>query len=405
MGTVVSSLHRLKDSDNKEGAFFIFGDLSVRLEGQFALQFNLYEMRDNLAAHVRSIISEKFTVQGPKVFPGLSESTPLTRSFSEQGVRLRVRKEPRLLLRKNGPSDAKYVPRTYKRSQQMKEEESEEVLGSPESSRHSQVEQHGSMQSPLEGPHAQQMGLVGSYPGSQQSTGTYDSYSQEHIAKRPRTGSEHSQLSYHGQQSAFAQQSQQMAPFGQQRSAPMVTPPAYVDDKYRKKGSNNQQSYASYPQPSPQGMYGGHQYSFSPNTFRGGYFPPQFNTQQGIESPSYEQPPQTHYPPQPQAQYQHLPGYGGQPSPSLQHYGMVDDGSRQPGMSQAEMGHPQYGRMTSGAGYGTMMGNQGDRRSGFVVPVQHGFSQLGQTVSAGSMARSPGVPITTGPGPMDNTYQ
>ncbi|KMU88941.1 hypothetical protein CIHG_06742 [Coccidioides immitis H538.4] len=48
-GTLVSSLHRLKDIDNSDGGFFVFGDLSVRVEGEFRLKFNLFEMR-NFAA-------------------------------------------------------------------------------------------------------------------------------------------------------------------------------------------------------------------------------------------------------------------------------------------------------------------------------------------------------------------
>ena len=33
-------------ADNRlDGGFFVFGDLSVKLEGEFRLQFNLYEMR------------------------------------------------------------------------------------------------------------------------------------------------------------------------------------------------------------------------------------------------------------------------------------------------------------------------------------------------------------------------
>ncbi|KAI8373872.1 hypothetical protein BD560DRAFT_393816 [Blakeslea trispora] len=36
-----------------------------------------------------------FQVYSPKSFPGMSESTFLTRSFSDQGVRIRIRKEPR----------------------------------------------------------------------------------------------------------------------------------------------------------------------------------------------------------------------------------------------------------------------------------------------------------------------
>ena len=67
-GTLVSSLHRLKDVDNNgktllwmvfsmaaryadmvdqfsDGAFFVFGDLSVKLEGEYRLKFTLFEMR------------------------------------------------------------------------------------------------------------------------------------------------------------------------------------------------------------------------------------------------------------------------------------------------------------------------------------------------------------------------
>ncbi|GAN08126.1 hypothetical protein MAM1_0190c07633 [Mucor ambiguus] len=60
-GSVVQSLHKLKDTNNTEGAFFIFADISIRIEA----------------------------------FPGMSESTDLTRSFSDQGVRIRIRKEAR----------------------------------------------------------------------------------------------------------------------------------------------------------------------------------------------------------------------------------------------------------------------------------------------------------------------
>jgi hypothetical protein len=59
-GTLVSSLHRLKDVDNSgeycsrserasltsaDGGFFVFGDLSVKIEGDFRLKFTLFEMR------------------------------------------------------------------------------------------------------------------------------------------------------------------------------------------------------------------------------------------------------------------------------------------------------------------------------------------------------------------------
>ncbi|CEP17995.1 hypothetical protein [Parasitella parasitica] len=94
-GTVVQSLHKLKDHDNTDGGFFIFSDISVRLEGYYRLKFTLYEIDGSLVNRLCSIVSDVFQVYSPKSFPGMSESTFLTRSFSDQGVRIRIRKEPR----------------------------------------------------------------------------------------------------------------------------------------------------------------------------------------------------------------------------------------------------------------------------------------------------------------------
>ncbi|KAI9758850.1 MAG: hypothetical protein M4579_002796 [Chaenotheca gracillima] len=118
-GTLVSSLHRLKDVDNTDGGFFVFGDLSVKLEGNFRLRFSLFEMIKQEVVHLTSIISETFTVFPSKTFPGMAESTFLSRSFGDQGVRLRIRKEPRTMIKRAGPSGmiTEDYPRPY--SQQM----------------------------------------------------------------------------------------------------------------------------------------------------------------------------------------------------------------------------------------------------------------------------------------------
>ncbi|ORY02827.1 hypothetical protein K493DRAFT_207704 [Basidiobolus meristosporus CBS 931.73] len=94
-GTLASSLYKLKDVDNTDGGFFVFSDVSVRVEGQFRLQFSLFEIISQSAVPLATAYSDVFTVYPPKLFPGMAESTFLSRSFSDQGVRIRIRKEHR----------------------------------------------------------------------------------------------------------------------------------------------------------------------------------------------------------------------------------------------------------------------------------------------------------------------
>ncbi|KAJ5701922.1 Velvet factor, partial [Penicillium malachiteum] len=72
------------DVDNSDGGFFVFGDLSVKIEGEYRLKFTLFEMR---------------------TFPGMMESTFLSRSFADQGVKLRIRKEPRTMMKRPRPDE------------------------------------------------------------------------------------------------------------------------------------------------------------------------------------------------------------------------------------------------------------------------------------------------------------
>ncbi|KAH9840338.1 heterodimeric complex [Teratosphaeria destructans] len=94
IGTSSSSLHKLKDINNHDGGFFIFGDLSIKRTGVHRLRFNLFDSNAAEGAHfITSIDSEPFEVVTSKDFRGLQESTHLSRTFSDQGVRLRLRKE------------------------------------------------------------------------------------------------------------------------------------------------------------------------------------------------------------------------------------------------------------------------------------------------------------------------
>ncbi|KAL1965045.1 hypothetical protein VTN77DRAFT_6105 [Rasamsonia byssochlamydoides] len=117
-GTLVSSLHRLKDVDNTDGGFFVFGDLSIKIEGEFRLKFTLFEMRKDTVTGLKSIISDRFQVLPPKNFPGMAESTFLSRSFADQGVKLRIRKEARNMMKRAGPrpEDFQNIPRSPDRT-------------------------------------------------------------------------------------------------------------------------------------------------------------------------------------------------------------------------------------------------------------------------------------------------
>ncbi|KAL8851678.1 MAG: hypothetical protein Q9221_003409 [Calogaya cf. arnoldii] len=96
-----------------DAGFFIFPDICVRKEGHFRLRYTLFEMCKTEAVTIKSIISDVFkgksvhtddhaakvnrmdTVYSAKGFPGMTESSDITRRLGEQGVKLRTRKEPR----------------------------------------------------------------------------------------------------------------------------------------------------------------------------------------------------------------------------------------------------------------------------------------------------------------------
>ncbi|KAI9321897.1 velvet factor-domain-containing protein [Dichotomocladium elegans] len=95
-GPTVSSLYRLRDIDNSDAAFFVFGDLAVKKEGKYRLLFSLFEIVEGEVQNRKTVMSDVFTVYLPKCFPGPCEGTFLSRAFCDQGVKMRIRKEHRL---------------------------------------------------------------------------------------------------------------------------------------------------------------------------------------------------------------------------------------------------------------------------------------------------------------------
>lgn len=101
--------------------YFIFPDLSVRHEGRYRLRFSLYEESKDqadmvtparegepreFAVHRIEVKSKPFTVFSAKKFPGLAESTALSRIVAEQGCRVRIRRDVRMRRRGDGRRDA-----------------------------------------------------------------------------------------------------------------------------------------------------------------------------------------------------------------------------------------------------------------------------------------------------------
>ncbi|VUC35135.1 unnamed protein product [Clonostachys rosea] len=100
--------------------YFIFPDLSVRHEGQYRLSFSLFETtkeeidfdmdptEGDLPPGVdwrMEIKTNPFDVYSAKKFPGLMESTALSKEVADQGCRVRIRRDVRMRKRETKPRD------------------------------------------------------------------------------------------------------------------------------------------------------------------------------------------------------------------------------------------------------------------------------------------------------------
>ncbi|KAK4183843.1 velvet factor-domain-containing protein [Podospora australis] len=125
-----------------EAGYFLFPDLSVRHEGRYRLTFNLYEEtkedkdRDPQTEEApqsangayppstggsfdfrMEIKSNDFLVYSAKKFPGLAESTALSRMVAEQGCRVRIRRDVRMRRREpKGAADYENADDEYGRN-------------------------------------------------------------------------------------------------------------------------------------------------------------------------------------------------------------------------------------------------------------------------------------------------
>ncbi|KAF9332938.1 hypothetical protein BG006_004190 [Podila minutissima] len=113
MGSLVVSPILLNNPEGVPGWYFSFPDLSIRTEGVYTLKFSLMrfgsfdflsgEDGQQVSTLVAEEMSEPFTVFSAKKFPGMTESTELSKAFAKQGLKIPIRND--LRVRKNADKD------------------------------------------------------------------------------------------------------------------------------------------------------------------------------------------------------------------------------------------------------------------------------------------------------------
>ncbi|CAN8097889.1 unnamed protein product [Discula destructiva] len=98
-GNTCTSGHVVKDDRGVHNMMFCLSDISVKKEGSYRLKFCLFKLNTTTGdvENLTSICSQPFTTSSGRHFPGMSESTSMTRLLVDAGVRLRLRKESRAM--------------------------------------------------------------------------------------------------------------------------------------------------------------------------------------------------------------------------------------------------------------------------------------------------------------------
>lgn len=98
-GNTCTSGHVVKDDRGVHNMMFCLNDISVKKEGTYRLRFCLFKLNTTTGEveKLTSVCSEPFTTYSGRHFPGMSESTSMTRLLVDAGVRLRLRKESKAM--------------------------------------------------------------------------------------------------------------------------------------------------------------------------------------------------------------------------------------------------------------------------------------------------------------------
>lgn len=281
--------------------YFIFPDLSVRHEGKYRLSFalleNLSEVKDldpndpnvihdgnRFVTNRCEVKSAPFTVFSAKKFPGLSESTALSRMVAEQGCRVRIRRDVRMRRRENksskewdGYDDNDEYGQQARRTATPEAYGAQPGPGAPMDERPRSVS--NASNSSLVAPRRQSM---------EEMAQTYQQPSTNYQQMPPPQSAAYPNMSSQPQYQPQYQQQQQYAP---PPASHMMQPPQ-----------------PSYSQPPPQ-QQPQHQPQHQPQPAYNGYpnHSPQMPMNQSYGYSSHHQPQQSHYEPrqeQPAAQHQ-----------------------------------------------------------------------------------------------------
>ncbi|GAB7359473.1 hypothetical protein MBLNU230_g6119t1 [Neophaeotheca triangularis] len=105
IGSLTVNASKLDDTRDQPGFWFVLQDLSVRTEGWFRLKMNFIDVGTGInpssngglnkgkARVLASCFSDKFQVFSAKKFPGVIESTPLSKKFAQQGIKIPIRRD------------------------------------------------------------------------------------------------------------------------------------------------------------------------------------------------------------------------------------------------------------------------------------------------------------------------
>lgn len=98
-GNTCTSGHVVKDDRGVQNMMFCLNDISVKKEGTYRLRFCLFKLNTSTGEveKLTTVCSEPFTTYSGRHFPGMSESTSMTRLLVDAGVRLRLRKESKAM--------------------------------------------------------------------------------------------------------------------------------------------------------------------------------------------------------------------------------------------------------------------------------------------------------------------